>query len=90
MADEEPNTKVVSEDSSAKEEGPETTAPGQDEVANGTDDLRKDKPVDSSWSAPIFSFARKASETLSSVNNYSAGSQQHTADHIKPAGMTPV
>lgn len=86
MADEDLNTKVLSEDSPAKE-GPETTGPGQDEVANGTDEVRKDKPADSSWSAPILSFARKATETLSSVNNYSSGSQQHTSDHIKPAGM---
>ncbi|KAI7801616.1 putative RUN and FYVE domain-containing protein 1, partial [Triplophysa rosa] len=86
-ADEDANTTVVGEDSPAKEEGPETTGPGQDEVANGTDEVRQDKPADSSWSAPIFSFARKATETLSSVNNYSAGSHQHTSDHIKPAGM---
>ncbi|XP_056625204.1 RUN and FYVE domain-containing protein 1 isoform X2 [Triplophysa dalaica] len=85
MADEDANTKVLGEDSPAKV--PETTAHGQDEVANGTDEVRRDKPADSSWSAPILSFARKATETLSSVNNYSAGTQQHTSDHVKPAGM---
>lgn len=88
MADEDANTKVLSEDSPSRV--PETTEHGQDEVANGTDEVRKDKPADSSWSAPILSFARKATETLSSVNNYSAGTQQHTSDHVKPAGMTPV
>jgi len=101
MADEEdPNTKVECEDVPAKEEDPEATEPVQNDVANDTDDVQKDKPADSSWSAPIFSFARKASETLSiGVNHYSAGlkgsdtSQQHTSDTsdpMKTAGRTPV
>ncbi|KAK7137664.1 hypothetical protein R3I94_013345 [Phoxinus phoxinus] len=92
MADEDPNTKVECEDVPAKEEDPEATEPVQNDVANDTDEAQKDKPTDSSWSAPIFSFARKASETLSiGVNHYSAGlkgsdTSQHTpdtSDHIK-------
>jgi len=100
MADEEdPNTKVECEDVPAKEEDPEATEPVQNDVANDTDDVQKDKPADSSWSAPIFSFARKASETLSiGVNHYSAGlkgsdTSQHTSDTsdpMKTAGRTPV
>ncbi|KAK7141015.1 hypothetical protein R3I93_015229 [Phoxinus phoxinus] len=96
MADEDPNTKVECEDVPAKEEDPEATEPVQNDVANDTDEAQKDKPTDSSWSAPIFSFARKASETLSiGVNHYSAGlkgsdTSQHTpetSDHIKTAAV---
>ncbi|XDV37631.1 hypothetical protein PO909_007205 [Leuciscus waleckii] len=96
MADEDPNTKVECEDVPAKEEDPEATEPVQDDVANDTDEAQKDKAADSSWSAPILSFARKASETLSiGVNHYSAGlkgsdTSQHisdTSDHIKTAAV---
>ncbi|XP_065131365.1 RUN and FYVE domain-containing protein 1 isoform X2 [Paramisgurnus dabryanus] len=90
MADEDPNAKVECEDTSAEEEGAETMEPGQNDVSNSTDSVRTDRPADSSWSAPILSFARKASETLSSgVNNYSAGSQQHnnSSEHDKSAAM---
>lgn len=99
MADDDPNTKVECEDVPAKEEDPNATEPGQDDVAKNTDEVQKDKPTDSSWSAPILSFARKATETLSiGVNHYSAGlkgsdTSQHTpdtSDPIKTAGMTPV
>uniref|UniRef100_A0A673LD99 RUN and FYVE domain-containing protein 1-like n=1 Tax=Sinocyclocheilus rhinocerous TaxID=307959 RepID=A0A673LD99_9TELE len=90
MADEDPNTKVECEDVPAKEEQPEATEPGQNDVANDTDEVQKDKRADSSWSAPILSFARKATETLSSgVNHYSAGlkgsdTSQHTSDTSDP------
>ncbi|XP_051513958.1 RUN and FYVE domain-containing protein 1-like [Myxocyprinus asiaticus] len=95
MADEDPNTKVGCEDAPDKAEEPEATEPVRDVVANDSDEARKDKPADSSWSASILSFARKATETLSSVNNYSAGlkasdTKQHccdSSDTIKPAGM---
>ncbi len=96
MADEDPNTKVECEDVPAKEEEPEATEPGRNDVANDTDEAQKDKRADSSWSAPILSFARKATETLSGgVNHYSAGlkgsdSSQHTSDPINTAGMTPA
>uniref|UniRef100_A0A671LU50 RUN and FYVE domain-containing protein 1-like n=1 Tax=Sinocyclocheilus anshuiensis TaxID=1608454 RepID=A0A671LU50_9TELE len=74
MADEDPNAKAECEDVPAKEEEPEATEPGQNDVVNDTDEVQKDKRADSSWSAPILSFARKATETLSSgVNHYSAG-----------------
>uniref|UniRef100_A0A672R0J4 RUN and FYVE domain containing 1 n=1 Tax=Sinocyclocheilus grahami TaxID=75366 RepID=A0A672R0J4_SINGR len=66
MADEDPNTKVECEDVPAKEEQPEATEPGQNYVANDTDEVQRHKRADSSWSAPILSFARKATETLSS------------------------
>uniref|UniRef100_A0A671N915 RUN and FYVE domain-containing protein 1-like n=1 Tax=Sinocyclocheilus anshuiensis TaxID=1608454 RepID=A0A671N915_9TELE len=66
MADEDPNTKVECEDVPAKEEQPVATEPGQNDVASDTDEVQKDKRADSSWSAPILSFARKATETLSS------------------------
>ncbi len=95
MADEDPNTKVECEDVPAKEE-PEATEPGRNDVANDIDEAQKDKRADSSWSAPILSFARKATETLSGgVNHYSAGlkgsdSSQHTSDPINTAGMTPA
>nr|XP_055033695.1 RUN and FYVE domain-containing protein 1 [Misgurnus anguillicaudatus] len=90
MADEDPNAKVECEDTSAEEEGAETTERGQNDVSNSTDSVRTDRPADTSWSAPILSFARKATETLSSgVNNYSAGSQQHnnSSDHDKSPAM---
>lgn len=94
MADEDPNTKVESGDVPAKEEEPEVTETGQEDVANNTDELQKDRPADSSWSAPILSFARKATETLSSgVNHYSAGlktpdtTQQHSSDPVKTAAV---
>ncbi|XP_056328929.1 RUN and FYVE domain-containing protein 1 [Danio aesculapii] len=94
MADEDPNTKVESGDVPAKEEEPEVTETGQENVANNTDELQKDRPADSSWSAPILSFARKATETLSSgVNHYSAGlkipdtTQQHCSDPVKTAAV---
>uniref|UniRef100_A0A673MJI1 RUN and FYVE domain-containing protein 1-like n=1 Tax=Sinocyclocheilus rhinocerous TaxID=307959 RepID=A0A673MJI1_9TELE len=71
MADEDPNAKVECEDVPAKEEETEATEPGQNDVVNDTDEVQKDKRADSSWSAPILSFARKATETLSSgVNHY--------------------
>uniref|UniRef100_A0A673MEI3 RUN and FYVE domain-containing protein 1-like n=1 Tax=Sinocyclocheilus rhinocerous TaxID=307959 RepID=A0A673MEI3_9TELE len=66
MADEDPNAKVECEDVPAKEEETEATEPGQNDVVNDTDEVQKDKRADSSWSAPILSFARKATETLSS------------------------
>lgn len=94
MADEDPNTKVESGDVPAKEEEPEATETGQEDVANNTDELQKDRPADSSWSAPILSFARKATETLSSgVNHYSAGlkisdtTPQHFSDPVKTAAV---
>ncbi|RXN29157.1 RUN and FYVE domain-containing 1-like protein [Labeo rohita] len=96
MADEDPNTKVECEDVPAKEEEPETTEPGRNDVANDTDEVQRDKRADSSWSAPILSFARKATETLSSgVNHYSAGlkgsdTSQHssdTSDLVKTAAV---
>ncbi|XP_059377901.1 RUN and FYVE domain-containing protein 1-like [Carassius carassius] len=93
MADEDPNTKVECEDVSAKEEGTEATEPNQNDVA---DEVQKDKRADSSWSAPILSFARKATETLSSgVNHYSAGlkgsdTSQHTPDTSDPLKTAAV
>ncbi|XP_056106182.1 RUN and FYVE domain-containing protein 1 [Rhinichthys klamathensis goyatoka] len=97
MADEEdPNTKVESEDVPAKEGDPEATEPVQNDVANDTDEVQMDKPADSSWSAPIFTFARKASETLSiGVNHYSAGlkgsdTSQHTSDTSDPIKTAAV
>lgn len=94
MADEDPNSKVESGDVPAKEEEPEATETGQEDVANNTDELQKDRPADSSWSAPILSFARKATETLSSgVNHYSAGlkisdtTPQHFSDPVKTAAV---
>ncbi|XP_073692488.1 RUN and FYVE domain-containing protein 1 [Garra rufa] len=96
MADEDPNTKVECEDVPAKEEEPEATEPGQNDVANDTDEVQKDKRADSSWSAPILSFARKATETLSSgVNHYSTGlkgsdTSQHTSDTSDPLKTAAV
>ncbi|XP_016130201.1 RUN and FYVE domain-containing protein 1 isoform X1 [Sinocyclocheilus grahami] len=90
MADEDPNTKVECEDVPAKEEQPEATEPGQNYVANDTDEVQRHKRADSSWSAPILSFARKATETLSSgVNHYSAG-LQHTSDTSGPLKTAAV
>ncbi|XP_059372128.1 RUN and FYVE domain-containing protein 1-like [Carassius carassius] len=96
MADEDPNTKVECEDVPAKEEQPGATEPGQNDVANDTDELHKDKRADSSWSAPILSFARKATETLSSgVNHSSAGlkasdTSQYTSDTSHPPKTAAV
>uniref|UniRef100_A0A671LU63 RUN and FYVE domain-containing protein 1-like n=1 Tax=Sinocyclocheilus anshuiensis TaxID=1608454 RepID=A0A671LU63_9TELE len=96
MADEDPNAKAECEDVPAKEEEPEATEPGQNDVVNDTDEVQKDKRADSSWSAPILSFARKATETLSSgVNHYSAGlkgsdTSQHTSDTSDPVKTDPM
>uniref|UniRef100_A0A671LPS5 RUN and FYVE domain-containing protein 1-like n=1 Tax=Sinocyclocheilus anshuiensis TaxID=1608454 RepID=A0A671LPS5_9TELE len=96
MADEDPNAKAECEDVPAKEEEPEATEPGQNDVVNDTDEVQKDKRADSSWSAPILSFARKATETLSSgVNHYSAGlkgsdTSQHTSDTSDPVKTAAV
>ncbi|XP_052010862.1 RUN and FYVE domain-containing protein 1-like [Xyrauchen texanus] len=95
MADENPKTKVGCEDAPDKAEEPEEAESVRIVVANDSDEVRNVKPTDSSWSASILSFARKATETLSSVNNYSAGlkesdAKQHSceiSDTIKPAGM---
>lgn len=89
MADEDPNTKVECEDVPSKEEEPGATEPGKNDV----DEAQKDKRADSSWSAPILSFARKATETLSGgVNHYSAGlkGSDSSLDPINTAGMTPA
>lgn len=87
MADEDPNAKVECEDVPAKEEETEATEPGQNDVA---DEVQKDKRADSSWSAPILSFARKATETLSSAGLKGSDTSQHTSDPLKTAGMTPA
>ncbi|GAA6109760.1 RUN and FYVE domain-containing protein 1-like isoform X1, partial [Tachysurus ichikawai] len=42
------------------------TAGEQDSLTGESDAERKDKTVESLWSAPIMSFARKASESISS------------------------
>uniref|UniRef100_A0A9J7X1Y3 RUN and FYVE domain containing 1 n=1 Tax=Cyprinus carpio carpio TaxID=630221 RepID=A0A9J7X1Y3_CYPCA len=84
MADEDPNAKVECEDVPAKEEETEATEPGQNDVA---DEVQKDKRADSSWSAPILSFARKATETLSSAGLKGSDTSQHTSDPLKTAAV---
>uniref|UniRef100_A0A8C2KV56 RUN and FYVE domain containing 1 n=1 Tax=Cyprinus carpio TaxID=7962 RepID=A0A8C2KV56_CYPCA len=84
MADEDPNAKVECEDVPAKEEETEATEPGQNYVV---DEVQKDKRADSSWSAPILSFARKATETLSSAGLKGSDTSQHTSDPLKTAAV---
>lgn len=64
MADEDPNSEV--ENKPVKDDNAATVSE-QDSVAGETDGERNDKAGESSWSAPILSFARKASETISSA-----------------------
>ncbi|KAM9470140.1 RUN and FYVE domain-containing protein 1 [Clarias gariepinus] len=66
MADRDPNSEVQNND---VEEERSAASPGDPdrETEGQTDGQRRDKAAESSWSAPILSFARKASETLSSA-----------------------
>ncbi|KAF5896267.1 RUN and FYVE domain-containing protein 1, partial [Clarias magur] len=65
MADSDPNSEVQNND--VDEERTAATAGEPDGAAGVTDGERREKAAESSWSAPILSFARKASETLSSA-----------------------
>ncbi|TSO15284.1 RUN and FYVE domain-containing protein 1 [Bagarius yarrelli] len=93
MADADPNSEV--QNNAVKDGKIETTAVEHESLAKEMDEERKDKAVDSSWSAPIFSLARKASETISSagLRNPLSGSETlnpDTSDSIKPAGKDPM
>lgn len=93
MADGDRNCGV--QNNAVKDEETTTTAAVEhDSVEGDTDGERKDKTADSSWSAPILSFARKASETISSaaLRNPLSGSEAPNpdpSDSIK-AGRTRV
>ncbi|TRY90079.1 hypothetical protein DNTS_031585 [Danionella cerebrum] len=74
MADENINTKVEKENVPAKEEEAEATENYQNDIVKEVDGVEKEQAEDSSWSAPLLSFARKATETLSSgLNHNSSG-----------------
>ncbi|KAK3535630.1 hypothetical protein QTP70_018444 [Hemibagrus guttatus] len=93
MADEDPNSEV--QNNAVKDEKTGTTSVEQDSLASEPDGERKDKPVDSSWSGPILSFARKASETISSAGlrntlSLSEAPNPDTSDSIKPAMKDPM
>ncbi|XP_071772557.1 RUN and FYVE domain-containing protein 1 [Centroberyx gerrardi] len=76
MADEAGETNTAVEDGEAKqpEEEPEVLGAATDgEASSGDGQGRKEKPVgENSWSAPILSLARKATETISSGVSYGA------------------
>uniref|UniRef100_A0A668AER4 RUN and FYVE domain containing 1 n=1 Tax=Myripristis murdjan TaxID=586833 RepID=A0A668AER4_9TELE len=74
MADEAGETNTAVEDGEAKQaEEPEVLGDATDSEASGDGRGQKEKPVaESSWSAPILSLARKATETISSGVSYGA------------------
>ncbi|KAG7328861.1 hypothetical protein KOW79_007035 [Hemibagrus wyckioides] len=93
MADEDPNREV--QNNAVKDEETGTTSAEQDSMASEAHGERKDKTVDSSWSAPILSFARKASETISSAGlrnplSVSEAPNPDTSDSTKPAMKDPM
>lgn len=74
MADEAGETNTAVEDGEAKQaEEPEVLGDATVSEASGDGRGQKEKPVaESSWSAPILSLARKATETISSGVSYGA------------------
>ncbi|XP_076878059.1 RUN and FYVE domain-containing protein 1 [Brachyhypopomus gauderio] len=97
MADENPNKKVHSND--IKNEEPVSTAVVNDAVENDNNGEQKERPLDSSWSAPILSLARKATESISSVHSpglrnssvcEGSPSPQRTSDSTKCAMKDPM
>ncbi|KAB5570938.1 hypothetical protein PHYPO_G00219230 [Pangasianodon hypophthalmus] len=93
MADGDPNREV--QNNAVKDEKPGTTAGEHDSVAGEADGERKEKAADSSWSAPILSFARKASETISSAGlrnplSASEAPSPDTSDSIRAAMKDPL
>lgn len=92
MADGELNSEV--QNNAVKDETPVSTAVEHDSEASEADGERKDKTIESSWSAPILSFARKASETISSagLRNPLSGSEAPNPDSSDSTklGRTPV
>ncbi|KAI5624900.1 RUN and FYVE domain-containing protein 1 [Silurus asotus] len=93
MADEDASSEVQN---NAVEDGETVRTAGEGDTAVGeTAGERKEKAVDSSWSAPILSFARKASETISSAAlrnplSVSEAPNPDTSDSIKPGMKDPV
>ncbi|KAI5104824.1 RUN and FYVE domain-containing protein 1, partial [Silurus meridionalis] len=93
MADEDASSEVQN---NAVEDGETDRTAGEGDTAVGeTAGERKEKAVDSSWSAPILSFARKASETISSAAlrnplSVSEALNPDTSDSIKPGMKDPV
>lgn len=92
MADGDRNCEV--QNNAVKDEETTTATVEHDSVEGDTDGERKDKTADSSWSAPILSFARKASETISSaaLRNPLSGSEAPNPDSSdsRKAGRTRV
>ncbi|KAF4094143.1 hypothetical protein AMELA_G00009810 [Ameiurus melas] len=93
MADGDPNREV--QNNVVKDGNADTTAVEHASLASETDGERKDKAAESSWSAPILSFARKASETISSagLRNPLSGSEApnpDSSDSIKAAMKDPM
>ncbi|XP_026872498.2 RUN and FYVE domain-containing protein 1 isoform X2 [Electrophorus electricus] len=84
MADEDTNKKVHNND--IKNEEPLTTADENHAVAYENYGEHKQKPVDSSWSAPILSLARKATETISNVNTTGL---RNTSSVSEPSHLPP-
>lgn len=93
MADEETGGGVVNTEE--KQGNPGNSAPvaaGQPPAASEGDGERKDKPAEGSWSAPILSLARKATESISSVNSSGSAwrsSQSPTSPKTEPDTPTP-
>ena len=91
MADEAAEINTAPEDGEAKqtehevlEVSPENKDPVDEQVQN-------DEPVtESTWTAPIFSLARKATETISSGVSYSAALRNSTSlSSLSPATDKP-
>lgn len=74
MAEEAKEPNSVEEDSNVKDQETDVLEVVQDEKENGNEGEQKTRQAsESTWSAPILSLARKASETISSgVNTYGA------------------
>lgn len=73
MADEAGETNTAVDGSGANEPEPEVLEVATDSKADSDEEGQKDKPVaESTWSTPILSLARKATETISSGVSYGA------------------
>ncbi|XP_060783236.1 RUN and FYVE domain-containing protein 1 [Neoarius graeffei] len=93
MADGGPNSEV--QNKAGEDEKAGRTAVEQDGVESEPDGERKEKAGESSWSAPILSLARKASESISSAglrNPLSASEAPNPdpSESIRPAMKDPM
>ncbi|KAG9272272.1 RUN and FYVE domain-containing protein 1 [Astyanax mexicanus] len=88
MADGDPDSAVVN--SAVKEADPDPAPAEPESAAVEGDGERRDKAADGSWSAPILSLARKATETLSGVNSYGSGWRRSgsVSEQLSPASPT--